>query len=71
MSEKGTKVYKASIEIYRRLERNTSDPGAKAMFEGLVSEEQAHLLMLEAQIKALEQSQAFISLRELPTELSG
>ncbi len=41
------------------------------MFEGLVSEEQAHLLMLEAQIKALEQSQAFIRLRELPTELPG
>lgn len=62
---------KASIELYRRLERNTSDPGARAMFDGLVAEEQTHLLVLEAQLKAMEQSQTFVPLDELPSELLG
>lgn len=60
---------RASIELYRRLERSTPDPGAKALFEGLVSEEQTHLLMLEAQINELEQSRAFISLCQLQAEM--
>ena len=62
---------KASIELYRRLERNTADPGAKAMLDGLVAEEQTHLLILEAQLKAWEQSQTFVPLKELPMELLG
>ena len=41
------------------------------MFEQLVAEEQAHLLLLEAQISALEQSHTFMRLSELPTELPG
>ena len=55
---------RASIEIYRRAERSTIDPGAKAMFNGLVAEEQAHLLILEAQYRALEKSEAFIAMDE-------
>ena len=62
---------KVSIGLYRRLERSTTDPGAKAMFDGLVAEEQTHLLILEAQLKAMEQSQTFVSLDELPSELLG
>ena len=53
-----------SIEIYRRVGRSTTDAGARAMFDGLVTEEQAHLLLLEAQHKAIEESQAFIPLNE-------
>lgn len=62
---------RASIELYRRLERSTSDPGARAMFDGLVGEEQTHLLVLEAEYKALEQSQTFVPLDELTSELLG
>lgn len=40
---------RASIELYRRMEKSTTDPGAKMMFDELVAEEQAHLLLLEAQ----------------------
>ncbi len=39
---------RASIELYRRMERSSIDPGAKMMFDELVAEEQAHLLLLEA-----------------------
>lgn len=66
-----TENEKASIGLYRRLERSTSDPGARAMFDGLVGEEQTHLLILEAQLKAMEQSQTFVPLDELPSELLG
>ncbi len=62
---------KASIDLYRRLERATADPGAKAMLDGLVAEEQTHLLILEAQLKAWEQSHTFVPLKELPMELLG
>ncbi len=44
---------RASIELYRRMEKSTTDPGAKMMFEELVAEEQDHLLLLEAQYKAI------------------
>jgi len=53
-----------SIEIYRRAERSATDPGAKVTFDGLVAEEQAHLLLLEAQYMAFEKSQAFIPMDE-------
>lgn len=62
---------RASIELYRRMEKSTTDPGAKMMFDGLVGEEQTHLLILEAQLKAMEQSQTFVPLDELPSELLG
>ncbi len=62
---------RASIELYRRLERSITDRAIKAMLDGLVAEEQSHLLILEIQSKAWEQSQTFVPLKELPTELLG
>ncbi len=56
---------RASIELYRRIEKSTTDPGAKMMFDELVAEEQAHLLLLEAQQKAIEKLGAFIAMDEL------
>ncbi len=55
---------RASIELYRRMEKSTTDPGAKMMFDELVAEEQDHLLLLEAQYKAIEESQTFITMDE-------
>ena len=55
---------RASIELYRRTEKSTADPGAKMMFDELVSEEQAHLLLLEAQYKAVEKSGTFAAIEE-------
>ncbi len=55
---------RASIELYRRAEKSTTDPGVKMMFNELVAEEQAHLLLLEAQYKAIEKSQTFIAINE-------
>jgi len=55
---------RASIELYRRAERNTVDLAAKTMFSEMVAEEQAHLLMLEAQYQAVEKSQAFRAMEE-------
>jgi len=55
---------RASIELYRRAERNTTDPAAKMMFDELVAEEQAHLLLLEAQYKAIEKSGTFVTIDE-------
>ncbi len=56
---------RASIELYRRMEKSATDPGAKMMFDELVAEEQAHLLLLEAQYRAIEKSQTFIAMDEL------
>jgi rubrerythrin len=53
------------------LERSITDRAIKAMLDGLVAEEQSHLLILEIQSKAWEQSQTFVPLKELPTELLG
>ena len=55
---------RASIELYRRMEKSTTDPGAKMMFDELVAEEQAHLLLLEAQYKAIEKLGTFIAIDE-------
>ena len=55
---------KASIELYRRAERNILDPAAKTMFSEMVAEEQAHLLMLEAQYQAIEKSRTFRAMDE-------
>lgn len=55
---------KASIELYRRAERNILDPAAKTMFSEMVAEEQAHLLMLGDQYQAIEKSQAFRAIDE-------
>ena len=55
---------KASIELYRRAERNILDPAVKTMFSEMVAEEQAHLLMLEAQYQAIEKSQTFRAMEE-------
>jgi len=55
---------RASIELYRRAERNTLDPAAKTLFSEIVVEEQAHLLMLEAQYQAIEKTQAFRAMEE-------
>ncbi len=55
---------RASIELYRRMEKSTTDPGAKMMFDELVAEEQAHLLLLEAQYKAIEKLGTFITIDE-------
>ncbi len=62
---------RASIELYRRTERSTTDPGTKMMFDELVSEEQAHLLLLEAQYKAVEKLGTFVDINELPTQVLG
>ena len=56
---------RTSIELYRRTEKSTTDPGAKMLFDELVAEEQAHLLLLEAQCKAIEKSQTFLAMDEL------
>ncbi len=55
---------RASIELYRRMEKSTTDPGAKMMFDELVAEEQAHLLLLEAQYKAIEKLGTFVAIDE-------
>ena len=55
---------RASIELYRRMEKSTTDPGAKVMFDELVAEEQAHLLLLEAQYRAIEKLGTFIIIDE-------
>ncbi len=55
---------RASIELYRRMEKSTTDPGAKMMFDELVAEEQAHLLLLEAQYRAIEKLRTFITIDE-------
>ena len=62
---------RASIELYRRMEKSTTDPGAKMMFDELVAEEQAHLLLLEAQYRAIEKLGTFIAMNELPTQALG
>lgn len=59
---------RASIELYRRTERSTTDPGAKMMFDEIVTEEQAHLLLLEAQYNALENSESFIAIGKFSME---
>ncbi len=56
---------RASIELYRRTERSTTDPGAKMTFGELVAEEQDHLLLLEAQQKAIEKLGTFAAIDEL------
>ena len=55
---------RASIELYRRMEKSTTDPGAKMMFDELVAEEQNHLLLLEAQYKAIEKLGTFVAIDE-------
>ena len=55
---------RASIELYRRMEKSTTDPGAKMMFDELVAEEQVHLLLLEAQYRAIEKLGTFITIDE-------
>jgi len=55
---------KSSIDLYRRAEGNTLDPAVKMMFSEVVAEEQAHLIMLEAQYQAIEKSQAFKAMEE-------
>ena len=55
---------RASIELYRRMDKSTTDPGAKVMFDELVAEEQAHLLLLEAQYRAIEKLGTFIIIDE-------
>ena len=62
---------RASIELYRRMEKSTTDPGAKMMFDELVAEEQVHLLLLEAQYRAIEKLGTFITMDELPTQVPG
>ena len=56
---------RASIDLYRKAEKNTLDPAAKMMFSEMVAEEQAHLLMLEAQYQAIKTTQAFKDMEEL------
>ncbi len=56
---------RASIELYRRAERSTTDSSVKMMFDELVAEEQNHLLLLEAQYKAIERLGTFVSIDEL------
>ena len=55
---------RASIELYRRMEKSTTDPSAKMMFDELVAEEQAHLLLLEAQYRAIEKLGTFVAMDE-------
>ncbi len=55
---------RASIELYRRMEKSTTDAGAKMMFGELVAEEQAHLLLLEAQYQAIERFGTFVAIDE-------
>ena len=55
---------RASIELYRRMEKSTTDPGAKMMFDELVAEEQDHLLLLEAQYRAIEKVGTFVAIDE-------
>ena len=55
---------RASIELYRRAERSTTDSSVKMMFDELVAEEQDHLLLLEAQYKAIEKLGTFVAMDE-------
>ena len=55
---------RVAIELYRRMEKSTIDPGAKMMFDELVAEEQVHLLLLEAQYRAIEKLGTFITIDE-------
>ena len=55
---------RASIELYRRTEKSTTDPCVKMMFDELVAEEQAHLLLLEAQYQAIERLGTFVAIDE-------
>ncbi len=55
---------RASIELYRRMEKSTTDHGVKMMFDELVAEEQAHLLLLEAQYRAIEKLGTFVAIDE-------
>ena len=60
---------RASIHLYRRLERNLADPGTKVLFDGLVREEQAHLILLQMELLATEERGVFVPLEGLPPEL--
>lgn len=55
---------RVAIELYRRVERSTLDSSIKVTFRELVTEEKNHLLLLKAQHKAIEESQAFIAMDE-------
>lgn len=60
---------RASIELYRKVERKTTDLGLRALFGELVAEEQAHLLLLEAQYDAVEQGKVYNFVNEFPIDL--
>ena len=60
---------RASIELYRKVERKTTDLGLRALFGELVAEEQAHLLLLEAQYGAVEQGKVYNFVNEFPIDL--
>ncbi len=62
---------RVAIELYRRMEKSTTDLGAKMTFGELVAEEQNHLLLLEAQCRAIEKLGTFVAIDEFPTQVPG
>jgi len=67
----GIQAEKDSVALYSEAARTSSQPGAKAMFEGLVKEEQGHLDLLEAEYEWLSKSKTYFTLHRFSLRPPG